>query len=54
MAILTLALVSLLCLTFKTTRLIGIVGLALLYLLQPILFTAILIITGGIAFYIYH
>lgn len=49
----TLALVSLLCLAFKATRLIGIVGLTLLALLQPISFAAILA-AGAIAFYCYR
>ena len=54
MTIFTLALVSLLCLAFKSTRLIGIAGVAILLHLQPILSLAILIIAGGIAFYLYH
>ncbi len=54
MTILTLILVSLLCLVFKSTRSIGVAGLAVLFLLQPILFIAILFLTRGVAFYLYR
>ena len=54
MTIFTLALVSLLCLAFKSTRLIGIAGVAILLHLQPTLSLEILLVTGGIAFYFYR
>jgi len=56
MIVVTLALTALLFVAIKTTRLIGIVCLALLYCLYPLLFTVILLIVG-IALYIlrkYH
>lgn len=51
MTILILILVSLLCLAFQSTRLIGVAGMAFLMHQQPTLSLAILIIAGGIAFY---
>jgi len=51
----TLALVvaTPLCLAFATTRWIGISGIALMFILHPLLCTALLIL-GGVVFYFTH
>ena len=53
MIVATLALTALLCLTVKSTRLIGVVCLALLYCLFPVMFTVVLVIAACIL-YLYH
>jgi len=50
---LTLVCVFLVCLVFASTRFIGVVGFALLFLLHPLLFLAFLCV-GAIAFYFIH
>ena len=50
----TLLVASLLCLAFNTTRLIGVVGLALLSYQYPLLLIAILILGGVGLFFIHH
>jgi hypothetical protein len=52
MVLLTIALTSLLCLAFRSTRLIGVVGMALLFLLQPLPVLALAII-GGAGYYLF-
>jgi len=49
----TLLIIGLLCLQFKTTRLTGILGLSLLFLVHPVLFAVSLVLGGG-GFYVYH
>lgn len=53
MHVLTLIVIGLLCIAFKSTRWIGIAGLTLLSLVFPPLFFAFLIL-GGIGYYLYH
>ena len=53
MFVLTLLVIGLLCLAFKSTRLTGVAGLTLLSLVYPLLFAALLVI-GGAAFYFHH
>jgi len=50
MFVITLLVIGLLCLAFKSTRLTGVAGLTLLSLVYPLQFGALLI-TGGITFY---
>ena len=50
---LTLFLVALICLVFPSTRLIGVVGVVLLFLLRPLLFVG-LVVFWGVAYFIYH
>jgi len=50
MFVLTLLVIGLLCLAFKSTRLTGVAGLTLLSLVYPLLFAALLVL-GGAAFY---
>lgn len=45
--------ISLLCLAFNTTRLVGVVGLALLSLVYPLLLITLLVL-GGLILYFYH
>jgi hypothetical protein len=54
MFVLTLLVITLLCLAFAPTRLIGVVGLALLFYLYPLLCTALLILGGAGWFFIQH
>ena len=49
---LTLFLVALICLVFPSTRLIGVVGVVLLFLLRPLLFVG-LVVFWGVAYFIY-
>ena len=53
MLILTLLIVSLLCLAINTTRIIGIIGLILMFYLYPALFAVIPILGGLIIYYHY-
>ena len=46
MIVLTVVVTSLICLIFNTTRVIGVVGIALLFLLHPLLFIALTVIGG--------
>lgn len=46
MIFLTLLVIGLLCLLFKSTRLVGVVGLTLLFLVFPIAFFVLLIVSG--------
>jgi len=46
--------ISLLCLAFNTTRLIGVVGLALLSYQYPLLLIALLVLGGVVLFFIHH
>lgn len=43
MIVVTLTLTALLCLAFNSTRLIGVVGLAILFCIFPLMFAAFLI-----------
>jgi hypothetical protein len=54
MFILTLLVITLLCLAFAPTRLIGVAGLALLFYLYPWVVTALLIVSGGGLFFFHH
>lgn len=51
MKVLTLAIIGLICLAFKSTRIFGLVALTLLALIFPLLFAALLLI--GIAAYLF-
>ena len=53
MLIFALLVVSLLCLAFSSTRLIGIIGLMLVFYLHPPLFWMLLIL-GSVALYFYY
>jgi hypothetical protein len=53
MFVITLIVIGLLLLAFKSTRLTGVAGLTLLSLIYPLLFLALLI-TGGAIFYFYQ
>ena len=44
MAVFTLLVVGLLCLVFKSTRLVGIAGMTLLFLLNPFVFLVLLVL----------
>ena len=44
MAVFTLLVVGLLCLIFKSTRLVGIAGMTLLFLLNPLVFIFLLVL----------
>jgi hypothetical protein len=46
--------ISLLCLSFDSTRLIGIIGLLLLSLVHPLLLIALLVLGGVILFFNQH
>ena len=46
--------ISLLCLAFNTTRLIAVIGLALLSYQYPLLLIALLILGGVVLFFIRH
>ena len=46
--------ISLLCLAFNTTRLIGVIGLALLSYQYPLLLIALLVLGGVGLFFIHH
>jgi hypothetical protein len=54
MFILNLIVVTLLCLAFAPTRLIGVTGLALLFYLYPWVFTALLMVSGVGLFFFHH
>ncbi|TCV86650.1 hypothetical protein EDC63_10611 [Sulfurirhabdus autotrophica] len=49
----TLFFISLICLAFASTRWIGVVSLALLFFLYPLVFTVLLVL-AGIVFYFIH
>lgn len=53
MHVLTLVVIGLLCLVFKSTRIFGLVALTLLSLVFPLLFLALLI-SGGAFFFFYR
>ena len=53
MIVSTVFAISMLCLTFNTTRLIGVIALTLLSFMYPLLLIALLIL-GGVIFYFYH
>ncbi len=53
MIVSTVFAISLLCLAFNTTRLIGVIALTLLSLMYPLLLIALLVL-GGVIFYFYH
>ena len=53
MHVLTLIVIGLLCLAFKSTRIFGLVALTLLSLVFPLLFLALLI-SGGAFFFFYR
>lgn len=44
MAVFTLLVIGLLCLLFKSTRLVGIAALTLLFLLNPLVFLVLLVL----------
>lgn len=54
MVILTIALTAMLCLVFKSTRLIGVVGMAIFFLLQPLLCFALFVVGGIAIYFIYY
>jgi hypothetical protein len=54
MFVLTLLVVTLLCLAFAPTRLIGIASLGLLFYLHPLLCTALLVLFVAGGFFIHH
>jgi hypothetical protein len=54
MFILTLLVITLLCLAFATTRAIGVAGLALLFYLYPWVFSALLVVSGAGLFLFHH
>lgn len=53
MAVFTLLVIALLCLLFKSTRLVGVIGLTLLSLLYPFVFI-VLVAHGLVALYYYR
>ena len=54
MFISTVFAISLLCLAFNTTRLIGVIGLALLSYQYPLLLIALLVLGGAALYFIHH
>ena len=48
---LALILVALICLAFPSTRLIGVVGVVLLFLLRPLLFVGIVVFWGTVLYF---
>jgi hypothetical protein len=54
MFVLTLIVITLLCLAFAPTRLIGVAGLALLFYLYPLWFITLLVLGIAGGFFIHH
>lgn len=54
MIIVTLTLTALLCLAFASTRVIGVIGLAILFCIYPLFFTAILFIAAVALYFFTH
>jgi hypothetical protein len=52
MTVLTLIVIALLCLLFKSTRLVGLAGITLLLCIFPIL--SLMLLLGCIGFYLYR
>lgn len=52
MIIVTVALTAFLCLAFASTRLIGVIGIAILFCIFPLLFVAFLVLAGIALFFI--
>ncbi len=52
MHLFTLVVIGLLCLAFRSTRNVGVIGLTLVSLAQPILFAVLLILGGIYQFYV--
>ncbi len=51
---LALILVALICLAFPSTRLIGVVGVVLLFLLRPLLFVGLVVFWGAVLHFLHH
>lgn len=51
---LALFLVALICLVFPSTRLIGVVGVVLLFLLRPLLFVGLVVFWGAVLYFFNH
>ncbi len=47
----TLFFVALICLAFPSTRVIGVVGVVLLFLLRPLLFVGIVVFWGTVLYF---
>ena len=54
MFVFTVLIVSLLCLAFDSTRMAGVIGLALLFYLYPLMFILCLVLGGVGAYFIHH
>lgn len=54
MFLITLIVIGLLCLAFKSTRLTGVAGLTLLSLVYPVLLLALIVIGGVVLYFIHH
>lgn len=53
MAILTLLVIGLFCLAFKSTRMIGVMGLTLLMLMHPLIFLILFVVVFAIFYFIF-
>ncbi len=51
MALLTLLVIGLFCLVFKSTRMIGVIGLTLIALVYPFVFLALFLVVLVIAYF---
>jgi len=54
MSVITLSVIALLCLAFRSTRMAGVAGLTLLSLIYPLLFVSLLIVGGAAFIYLHH
>lgn len=50
MALLTLLVIGLFCLLFRSTRMIGVIGLTLIVLVYPVVFLTLLLVCSVVAF----